>query len=201
MTADLILAIILCFIYLKWFPGWARIKNLPRTLTTVPILAILFVGLPVIPFHYFMVFLVRVPITSDCHLSPNTVAMPSSGVLYALLLPINPEVGSGLAKLSGPIGSGTNVATGKNIFVLRCDVINHGRVPIFNVVMTLHIKFMEVVNRSASESSVKFIREWPISIPEIGIGTDRKFSFYISNPSEYMVSVTLPATVRLGKIA
>ncbi|MEP6933350.1 MAG: hypothetical protein ABI988_05355 [Nitrospirota bacterium] len=137
-----------------------------------------------------------VSMSSDCQLSPKTVVMPSSGVLYALWILPNPEVGSGLAKLSGRVGSETNVAIGNNILVFRCDVVNHGRVPIFNVEMTLHLKVMEVVNGSASESRVKLTRGHPILMPEIGIGTDGKFSFYISNTSEYMVSITLPDMVR-----
>ena len=196
MMADLIVAIILCVIYLKWFPGWARIKNFPRTLIVVPILALFCVGLPVIGFHRFMVFLTSVPITSDCQLSPDTVAMPSGAVLYTLWLPPNPGVGSGLAKLTGPIGSETKVAMGRNIFVYKCDVVNHGSTPIFNVEMAVHLRFMEVVDGMANESDkALFVREWSISMPEIGVGKDEKFSFYISNNSKQLVLVTLPATV------
>jgi hypothetical protein len=104
--------------------------------------------------------------------------MPSSAVLYTLWLPVNPEVGSGLAKLTGPIGSETKVTRGQNTLVYKCDVVNHGNTPIFNVEMALHLKFMEVVDGSANESSGK-VREWDVPMPEIGVGKDGKFSFYI----------------------
>jgi hypothetical protein len=194
MMADLIMIAILCGFYLAFKPGYEKIWRYPPWF--IRVLALLFVGIPIFIFHYSMRILAEVPISADCNLSSDTVAMPSSGTLYALYLPPNPEVGSGLAKLGGRIGRETKVTAGQNIFAFRCDIINHGHVPMFNVAMTLHLKFMEVVDGSASESTLRFSREWPILMPEIGIGTEGKFSFYISNTSKYMVLVTLPAIVR-----
>jgi hypothetical protein len=104
MTAYFIAAIALCIIYWKAF-GWDRIKNCPRPFINVPILAVFLVGIPLYGFHQFMTFLTRVTISSDCNLSPNTLVMPSSGVIYAVLLPLQPESGgNGLAEFSGQSG-------------------------------------------------------------------------------------------------
>ena len=94
MTAYLILAGVLCVIYLKWWPGSHRIKNCPRPFIVIPVLAVALVGFPEYGFYKFMMFLNRATISIDCPLAPPINVMPAEGVLYELQLsnyPGDPE--------------------------------------------------------------------------------------------------------------
>lgn len=197
MIADAVAVIILCFVYLKFWPGYARLKNLPHAITVIPLVFVLFVVAPVVAFHNWMAFRSKVPISSDCQLVSKTVPIPCSGAIHVIWFQSDPNIGRGaLAKFTGPIGTNTTVTVGKNPFVYRCDIINHGSTTIFNVGMDLDVKYRKVVDGAAEESEKhKFALSWPISVSEISAGKENRFSFYISNNSQDMVFVTLPATV------
>jgi hypothetical protein len=144
-----------------------------------------------------MAFLTKVTISSNCDLSPNNLVMPSSGVIYAVLLPLLPESGgNGLAKFSGLSGKeGQIISKG---LIYKCSVKNHGSTPVFNVDMDLPLVFKEVVHDGAipgHSGKTKLTRKWSITMPEIGAGEGGMFVFYVANMSKQFAWVTLPPIV------
>lgn len=202
MTAILLAIVFLCFIYLKWWPGHTAIKHCPRPFIILPILAVLFVGIPIYGFRQFMVFLDKVPISCDCDPVAPTIILPTDGVINWLQLNEIPAQygGGGLGKAFGPGGKEMKLSSSPHQIMYRCRVVNHGSSTIFNVDMALHLTFMETIRDSAKPGSIRLgvitlDREWPIPVPEIGVGASGMFVFYISTISPKFAFVTFPEFV------
>lgn len=201
MIAHLIIITLLCGFYLKVWPGWEAIRHCPRPFIVVPILVIFLIEIPVYGFNRFMVFLTNVPISIDCPPSSSTIVMPLNGNTYELLLfPLYEKDGTpGLLQVFG-VGGKEIQLTSPHQELYRCQVTNHGSVPISNVEMALHVYFRPVIHDSMNPGKetlgpISLVREWPITMPMIGVGQDGMFVFYILNSGSQFVSVTLPQFV------
>ena len=196
MTADVIAAIILCIVYLKWLPGRARIKNCPRPFIIVPILTVVFVVMPTYGFHQFMVFLKNVPMSCDCDSVMSLIDMPADRVINWAQLRAE-KGGGGFGKFSTPA---KEIQLTYPLGALwRCRVVNHGSDPLFNVDMALHLTFAEAIHDDknpgqTNTGAITLVLEWPIPIPMIDAGPSG-FVLYISNISPQYVFVTLPESV------
>jgi len=195
--------IILCFFYLKWWPGWKAIRDCPRPFIIVPIVATVAVSVPIYAFSQFMDFLNKVPISIECHRAPGAIVMPPGGVIYQLSLWALPAEsgGGGFGEITGPsVGKEMELSSPPNSNPpYRCQIINHGNTPIFSVDMALHLVFKAAMkdgqNPSQTNSgNITLIRDWPIHIPKIDVGTNGVFEFYVSNFSQQFVFVSLPSS-------
>ena len=196
MITYLIAASVMVFIYLRWWPGWEVIKNCPRPFIIVPTLAIALVGVPVYGFHQFMMFLTKVPIAIECDHSPHTIVVPADGHIPLLSLNAIPKEsgGSGLGMISTQAGKEFTWPSLGNVY--RCHMTNHGSVTIFNIEMAVRVEFRKAIKDAGNpgqmnSGDISLVRDWSITIRKLEGDHGASFDFYIDNPSQQFVSVSL----------
>lgn len=144
-----------------------------------------------------------VTISIDCPVSSSTTVMPDTGRLYELSILSNQENGGvNLGYRYGP--SGTEVRLTPTIQPIhRCQVINRGTVPIFNIEMAVHLMFKAGIRDSENPNSThsgditrKRDAVFVINTIEVGLSG---FVFYIVNDNPQFVLVTLPQFVSFKK--
>jgi hypothetical protein len=84
----------------------------------------------------------------------------------------------------------------------RCNVINYGVGPVFNIDLALEEEFREIIRDPKQPNTMQsgkttITRKWPIGIDKVDPGVSNQFTFYIVNGSDDMVLVSLPETVTL----
>jgi hypothetical protein len=92
----------------------------------------------------------------------------------------------------------------------RCRLRNYAASPLFNIAIILRATFKEIVTKPAdqkpseftgiitSPGKVSLTRDWEITVPELALGSEGEYSFYVYNDSNLYVSIDLPKTVTIG---
>jgi hypothetical protein len=138
----------------------------------------------------------------------TTTPLPADGKLKVLNLWAIPEEngGGGLAEMFMTNSAKEIVWPKPKDFPIlnggRCDVINYGTGPVFNIDMALGEEFHEITRdpqqpNTMNAGKITVSRKWNIPIDKIDPGVSNQFTFYIINESDTMVLVSLPETVTL----
>lgn len=150
---------------------------------------------------------IKVLISCDCDPAMSPIVMPADHVINWLQLnPIPAANGGGGLGKGYTAGTELQLTSSPHQSLYRCHVINHGSAPIFNVEMDLHLMFMEAIHDSTNPGATRsgvttLVREWPISMSRIDVGTSGMFVFYISNASPQFAFVTLPEFVTFERVS
>ena len=198
VIATLIFSIVLgCVVYANWRLTWRKIQKFSRAKAFVwsGLFAVAVFG-----FVQFMSFLTLIPVSIECGHAPHSMIIPPDGRLSLLSLNAIPEEsgGGGIAQVTSQAGTEWKWPPLSSVY--RCHLTNYGSDPVFNMELALTMKFLKAnkdeKNPSQSNSgAVTLVREWIISIPKIESGPGGTFDFYIDNPSQQFVFVSLPPSV------
>jgi hypothetical protein len=141
----------------------------------------------------------------ECHLNGLPEKIPETGEIITLALSYG--AGSGWSgtpptkfnKRYGPPGTPCwewhpGFTIGR---VYRCEIINYGNKPIFNLSMSFRVEFHEVVDRSTEPRFVQsgrlsFAYDRTATITKLEPGKANNFIFYVYNQSNYFGFVGLP---------
>jgi len=138
----------------------------------------------------------------------TTTPLPADGKLKVLNLWAIPDEngGGGLAEMFMTNGAKEIVwPKPKDFPVLdgyRCDVINYGIGPVFNIDMPLGEEFHKITRdpqqpNTMHAGKITVSRKCNVPIDKVDPGVNNQFTFYIVNESDAMVFVSLPETVTL----
>jgi hypothetical protein len=119
-------------------------------------------------------------------------------MLQTFPLPIE-NGGGGLVQMSGPVGA--RVLPPNMPFVFQCDLTNYTSEPLFAVTLPLHLLFETAIDQGSGtkrNEGVFLERDWSITVPKIDIGPAGRFSFYVTNGSDKIVTVMFPKSATTG---
>jgi pimeloyl-ACP methyl ester carboxylesterase len=131
----------------------------------------------------------------ECKHSLLPTAMPSEGTVYFTVLaamPAEPGHSGGLLRISGPAGGRMGWAA-DNTQGYRCEVVNYGPGPVFNVAMAFRLVFREAIRQGGDRvlsGKVTLSRDWNIGFNRVNPGGT--FVFYVYNGSSHFVDALLP---------
>jgi hypothetical protein len=136
----------------------------------------------------------------DCQHGSLPTKAPKDGRIWLLLLwpPTSQGGGGGLAQMTYPPGSEVAWPPAAIMGSHRCQLVNYGTVPIFNVSMEFQMVFKEAVRQAHQNANqyrsgqVILSRQWRVDVPKIDPGEPNVFGFYIYNTSELFVWVFPP---------
>jgi len=145
----------------------------------------------------------------ECHSVLPPSAVPPEGMISVLQLwPLPAENGGGgLAEIYGIPGKELAWPTAQGIALAfrRCTLTNYSANALLNVSMSLHLTFRRAVKDAQQPGAtrsgdVALSRDWPISVPQVGVGPDHSLVFYIFNMSEQFADASFPesATAQLA---
>ncbi len=118
-------------------------------------------------------------------------------------------------------GGGSPVAIGPGTKVyfrdaFQCKVTNHSKVPVFNVNFELQCVFTAVVHDAKPSAIITgpagaqltimgqgdeiMRRPWRIYTAKINAGAEHPFVFYIDNPNDVWIDVTVPETIEFTRL-
>jgi len=140
----------------------------------------------------------------ECRAASVPVIVPPNGRLYWIpLWPYPAErVGGGIIELSllkpgEPYRFAEHEGLGS---LYQCQITNYAQTPVFNVAMTLGLRYREAIrgeNRiTAGKTTLE--RPWPFQIAKIDAGASNPFVFYFVNQFPLFIDITMPkeATLR-----
>ena len=199
LTILIVISTLLAF-YLWRFPGWERIKHCPRPFIIIPILTLIFIGLPVVAVYQFMEYLNKVVISCDCENVTSPIVMPESHVINWHQL--DESSGEALGHIATSANEFQLTPPRQNLY--KCRVTNENNVPIYNVRISLRTQFKEVIRDSANphisrSGEITFEGYSIIPIYRIDAGASGAAVFYISNPRNRFVVVTLQEFVTFNR--
>ena len=83
-----------------------------------------------------------------CELSSYPTSFPNDGTIYAIVM-YSANQPSGIAKLFAPANTPFKMLEGRDwLQTYRCEAVNYGTVPLFNVTMELALRYLEAVDTS-----------------------------------------------------
>lgn len=137
----------------------------------------------------------------ECAFAPMPHTWPEpDGRVYAFPAGANnrPEewIGGGLSEYFGKVGSPTSFGEFVKANSYKCELINYGDVPIFNVDLVFRFRYLEAVKQGNSQQGGKLIAEgdYPIQIRKVDPGRSNAFVFYLFHLGTQFINVGFPTS-------
>jgi hypothetical protein len=138
----------------------------------------------------------------QCVQGPPPSVWPPDGRIYVVPAagisdPAKLIGGGGMAEYFGQPGSDMSPMwnNNKNPLINRCELINYGNAPIFNVALSIRLDFLEAIKQGDGgfqSGSLIAAKDWPIEIRKIDPGQNNGFVFYLHHIGEQFIRVSLP---------
>ena len=120
------------------------------------------------------------------HIYPGVPIVSPTHMLHLMAIP-QEQGGGGL----GVVGGGVGEAKAWPAMQFECDVIGYGDAALVNVEMSVGLVFQTPIpiESGIRAGDVHLERMWNFTIPRLEIGASNKFTFYILDNPDYVVTV------------